>query len=160
MNIHIDEKPDGRGFLLRAEQLLPAPREEVFALFSAARELQELTPPWLHFAVLTPEPITIAAGVEIDYRLRLRGVPLRWRSRISAWEPPLRFVDEQVRGPYRYWRHEHTFEALPEGTLCRDLVEYAVLGGRVVHRLLVRNDLLRVFAFRQQRLAERFGLRT
>jgi ligand-binding SRPBCC domain-containing protein len=83
-------------------------------------------------------------------------LPLRWRSRIAVWDPPLRFVDEQLRGPYRHWRHEHLFEEEPGGTRCRDVVEYNVLGGRLVHRFLVRPDLLKIFAYRQRALEEYF----
>jgi ligand-binding SRPBCC domain-containing protein len=137
-------------------QFLAERRERVFELFSDAFQLESLTPPWLQFAVLTPRPIHIREGTRIDYRMRLHGVPLRWQSRIVVWEPPLRFVDEQIRGPYRRWRHEHGFEEVGGGTLCRDLVNYAVPGGRLVERLFVRNNLLKIFEFRQRRLEQVF----
>jgi ligand-binding SRPBCC domain-containing protein len=95
-------------------------------------------------------------GQRIDYRLRVRGVPIRWQSEITAWEPPHRFVDEQRRGPYRAWIHEHTFEAQDGGTLARDLVQYAVLGGALVNRLFVARDVERIFAFRSEMLREIF----
>jgi ligand-binding SRPBCC domain-containing protein len=136
---------------------LPQPREVVFAYFSDAANLQAITPPWLHFHILTPLPIAMRAGALIDYRLRVHGVPLRWRTRIAVWEPPFRFVDEQLRGPYRRWVHEHTFEAVDGGTLCRDRVEYDVPGGRLIERLFVRRDVEQIFAYRRQRLEERFG---
>jgi ligand-binding SRPBCC domain-containing protein len=112
--------------------------------------------------VLSPAPIEMAVGVEIDYRLRVRGLPMRWRSRIAVWQPPHRFVDEQVRGPYRLWHHEHSFESKDLGTLVRDHVRHAVHGGPLeplVHRWLVRRDVERIFAYRAERLAERFGER-
>jgi ligand-binding SRPBCC domain-containing protein len=152
--VTIGRAPDGRGFRLVAAQFVPRARDEIFEFFSDARQLQAITPPWLHFTVLTPAPIHIRTGTLIDYRLRLRGIPLRWQSRISVWEPPLRFVDEQLRGPYRYWRHEHTFEEQSGGTLCRDTVDYDVLGGRLVNWLIVERDIRKIFAFRQQSLSK------
>jgi ligand-binding SRPBCC domain-containing protein len=154
--IRIGPAPAGDGFRLEAADFLPQPRERLFEFFSDAFQLETLTPPWLRFSVLTPAPIRIEAGTLIDYGLRLHGLPLRWQSRIEVWEPPLRFVDVQTRGPYRRWRHEHLFEAIGDGTLCRDLVDYAVFGGRLLNALLVRRDLLKIFAFRQQRLRELF----
>lgn len=147
----------GRGSRVLASQVLPRQRQQVFDFFSQARQLQSITPPWLHFEVLTPEPLEIRAGTLIDYRLRLHGIPLRWRSRISVWEPPFRFVDEQLRGPYRRWYHEHRFEAVEGGTLCQDIVDYAVPGGWLIDRWLVQPDLRKIFAFRQQTLYELFG---
>lgn len=145
-------------FTLEAEVVLPRPLDEVFAFFSSARNLEILTPPFLRFQVLTPEPIVMEPGTVIDYRLRLRGVPLRWQSVISAWEPPHRFVDEQRRGPYRVWIHEHTFAAQDDSTVARDRVSYDHFGGRWVNRLLVARDLRKVFAYRCQKLEETFGV--
>lgn len=128
----------------------------MFPFFADARNLERITPPWLRFRILTPGPIEMRVGALIDYRLRIRGVPVRWRTRIAAWEPPHRFVDEQVRGPYRRWVHEHTFEPTDGGTLCRDRVEYAVPGGALIARLLVRPDVERIFAYRRAVLASLF----
>lgn len=136
---------------------LPLPLAEVFPFFSEARNLERLTPPWLKFEVLTPPPIQMGNGTRIDYRLRLRGVPLRWQSEITCWDPPARFVDEQRRGPYRLWRHQHLFVADGENTIAEDKVEYAVLGGSLVDRLFVRPDLEKVFAYRRAKLVEIFG---
>lgn len=138
---------------------LAAPPERVFPFFADAFNLQELTPPWLRFEVLTPPPITMAVGTRIDYRLRVRGLPMRWTSEITEWQPGLAFVDEQVRGPYRLWRHRHSFVPDGGGTLAQDRVEYEVRGGRLVDRLLVRPDLDRIFRFRGEVLARRFGTR-
>ena len=85
-------------FVLESCQWLPRPPEEIFHFYADAFNLEQLTPPWLGFQVVTPPPITMATGAEIDYRLRLHGFPISWRSRITAWEPPFRFVDEQIRG--------------------------------------------------------------
>ena len=145
-----------RTFELHSAVLITRTPEEVFPFFADARNLDLLTPPWLHFQILDPGPIPIQAGTEIDYRLRVRGVPLRWRSRITAWDPPSFFVDEQVRGPYRRWIHQHRFRPVEGGTLVEDRVRYAVWGGRLVDRWLVAPDLSRIFRYRRDRLAERF----
>jgi len=145
------------GSRFTAELWLPRPREEVVPFFANAANLERLTPPWLTFRLLTPTPIEMRAGALIDYRLRVRGVPLRWRTRIAVWEPPDRFVDEQLRGPYRLWVHEHTFAEADGGTLCRDDVRYAVPGGALVDRWLVRPDIERIFAYRREVLSGLFG---
>ena len=98
----------------------------------------------------------MAAGTVIEYRIRLRGIPLTWRSEITEWQPPFSFRDEQRRGPYRCWIHRHTFEERPDGTLVTDHVDYGVLGGAPVNRLLVAGELRRIFAYRRERLAELF----
>jgi len=148
--------PEGL-FKLETELWLPHRRDEVFHFFADAFNLETLTPPWLKFEVLTPRPIVMHVGLQIDYRLRLRGLPLRWRSEITAWEPPGRFVDEQRRGPYRAWIHEHTFEERDGGTLARDRVQYAVIGGWLINTLFVRRDVEKIFHFRQEKLQELFA---
>ena len=152
----ITKNPTG-GYRLTSELLLPAPRDEVFAFFADARQLETITPPWLHFHVLTEPPITLGEGAVIDYRLRLRGIPLRWRSKISGWNPPFGFVDEQLRGPYRWWRHEHTFTEQDGQTLVGDKVDYGVPGGALVHQLIVCRDVEQIFGFRIARLREIFA---
>jgi ligand-binding SRPBCC domain-containing protein len=144
---------------LRREQRLPAPPDAVFPFFADAGNLETITPPWLSFAVTTRRPIPMRAGTLIEYRLRLHGVPVRWRTRIEAFDPPHAFVDVQLSGPYRLWHHTHVFE--PDGrggTVMRDRVRYALpLGplGTLAHVLFVRRDLRRIFDFRQQTVARR-----
>jgi ligand-binding SRPBCC domain-containing protein len=152
--IQMVPSPTGRGYRLTAAQFIPQPRERVFEFFSDAFQLEALTPAWVGFSVLTPAPICIAVGTLIDYRLKLHGIPIQWQSRISVWEPGRRFVDEQTRGPYRRWQHEHVFETCDGGTLCRDMVEYEVYGGSIINALFVRPDLLKIFAYRQTKLRE------
>lgn len=137
---------------LTREQFVPLPLDEVFSFFADALNLERLTPPWLQFQILTPEPIDIRIGTEIDYRLKLRGLPVRWQSEITAWQPPYRFVDRQRRGPYRLWVHTHQFEPMANGTLVRDIVDYAVPGGSLVDRFFVRPDLERIFDYRGREL--------
>jgi ligand-binding SRPBCC domain-containing protein len=139
------------------ELWLPLPPEQVFPFFADATNLQALTPPWLNFNIVTPPPIAMRAGTLIDYRLRVRGLPVRWRTRINVWQPPHRFVDEQLRGPYRQWIHEHTFEPRDGGTLARDIVTYAVPLDWLVHRWLVRPDIEKIFAFRSTALQQVFA---
>ena len=145
-----------RIFDLEREITLPAPAAEVFGFFASAGNLQTLTPPWLHFEILNPE-VELRAGARIDYRLRLHGIPVRWQSEITVWEPPLRFVDEQTRGPYRLWVHEHRFEAIGGGTIVRDHVRYAVWGGALIRNAFVARDLERIFEFRTRRIREILG---
>lgn len=141
----------------KTELWLPQPLEGVFPFFADAGNLNAITPPWLHFQIVTPRPIEMRAGALIDYKLRVRGLPLRWRTLIREWQPPYRFVDEQVRGPYRQWIHTHTFEARGGGTLARDVVQYAVPFDLIAHTLFVRRDIEKIFAFRQETLRQRFG---
>ena len=141
---------------LKSEVWVPRSREEVFEFFSSAENLEALTPHWLHFSILSPGSVAMKTGARIQYQLRLHGIPLRWESKITAWEPPRRFVDEQTSGPYRSWIHEHQFLEEEGGTKVRDIVQYSVAGGRLVHRLFVASDLNKIFEFRRRRVAEIF----
>ncbi len=151
---------DGSGFLLLSRMCLPRPLADVFSFFADARNLQRITPPSLSFDVLAEGPIEMSQGTRIDYRLRVHRIPLRWQSEITTWEPPFRFVDEQRKGPYRWWIHEHTFQKQDGSTLIQDRVRYSVLGGRLVNRFLVGRDLHSIFAFRSQALRSIFSEET
>lgn len=137
---------------------LPEKCLSVFALFADAFKLEELTPQFLGFRVVTPEPIEMKLGSLIDYRLKLHGLPIRWRTEITEWEPPFRFEDSQIRGPYSMWIHSHTFEESGSGTLVRDAVRYAVPGGPLIHLLLVKRDLRRIFEYRSAQLPRLLGV--
>ena len=141
----------------KTEIWLPVPPERLFPFFADAANLGTITPPWLSFHMITPAPIHMRERALIDYKLRVRGVPLRWRTRIAAWQPPYRFVDEQLSGPYRQWVHEHTFEARDGGTLARDSVRYAVAFDFLLHDWLVRPDIERIFRYRETVLRKLFA---
>ena len=138
---------------LERRQYLDRPLDEVFAFFAEARNLERITPPWLRFEVLTPEPVEMAVGGVIDYRLTLHGIPLGWTSQIEVWEPGRQFVDRALRGPFSLWHHRHRFASSDQGTIVADEVHYAPpLGrlGELAHPLLVARDLDRIFAYRHE----------
>jgi ligand-binding SRPBCC domain-containing protein len=144
-------------YQLKTKLWLPASCPSVFALFADAFKLEDLTPPFLGFRVVTPEPIDMKLGRLIDYRLKLHGLPIGWRTEITEWEPPFRFEDSQIRGPYSMWIHSHTFEESGSGTLVRDSVRYSVPGGPLIHALMVKRDLRRIFEYRCAQLPRLLG---
>jgi ligand-binding SRPBCC domain-containing protein len=149
-----------RRWSLQREQWLARPIDEVFAFFADAKNLEAITPPWLGFRILTPEPILIGAGTLIHYRLRWHGLPLRWLTEIAEWNPPRSFVDVQRRGPYALWHHTHQFEPHKDGTWMRDFVRYALplgLLGSLMHRLIVRRNLEAIFDYRARKVSEIFS---
>ncbi|MCB9914522.1 MAG: SRPBCC family protein [Planctomycetes bacterium] len=139
------------------EQLLAGPVEELFAFFAVPEHLGLLTPPAARLRVVRSTTPRIKQGTELVYALRAHGLPLRWRARIEVWDPPRRFVDVQLAGPFRRWRHEHAFEALADGRVrATDRIEYAPWGGALVDRLFVRRELERNFDFRARALPDAF----
>lgn len=145
---------------LERQQWIPAALPQVFAFFSETTNLETITPDWLRFRSLTRGPIPLRRGVRIEYRLRLAGLPVPWRTRIASWDPPDGFVDVQERGPYAFWEHTHRFAALGGGVLMTDVVRYALpLGpiGALAHGLAVRAALAAIFDYRFQRIREVFG---
>jgi ligand-binding SRPBCC domain-containing protein len=143
--------------LLERRQRVALPIDEAIDFYGDARNLELITPLWLGFEVTTPAPIEMRVGTLIEYRLRLHRVPVRWRTRIEAWEPPRRFVDAQIRGPYSLWEHTHTFEEDgPGATIIEDQVRYAIpFGplGELANRLLVQRDLRQIFDYRRDAVA-------
>ncbi|MCL0043355.1 SRPBCC family protein [Dehalococcoidia bacterium] len=130
------------------------PIADVFEFFANAENLETITPPWLHFSIKTPTPITMRVGTEIDYQLRLHGIPIKWRSEITAWEPPNLFVDVQRKGPYRHWIHTHRFIEQNGGTIARDELKYAVWGDRLINYFFVVGDIQKIFQYRTDKLTE------
>jgi hypothetical protein len=146
-------------YTIQREQWVPRPLEEVFAFFSDARNLELLTPDWLKFHVLTM-PNRIATGVHIQYRLKWHGIPLRWTTEITRWNPPSDFEDIQLSGPYRLWHHTHRFLELNGGTQMTDVVEYELpfgFLGRMAHALQVKRNVETIFDYRRDRIQEMFG---
>ena len=150
----------GRTYTVKFQQQVPRPLDEVFSFFSRAENLEIITPPWLSFRIVSVDPFPIRQGTRIDYKLRLHSIPLRWRSEIVEWEPPHRFVDLQLRGPYKVWRHEHRFESCDGGTLITDTVDLSLpFGplGTLAYKLKVKSDIEKIFAFREAKIRELFG---
>jgi len=144
---------------LRTRIELPLARERVFPFFADADNLQKITPPELHFRIVTPPPIAMAPGTLIRYQLRLMGVPFEWLTRITLWNPPVEFVDEQVKGPYRRWVHQHLFVETSFGTRMHDAVTYELplfpigeLAAPLVHL-----QLRRIFSYRARALKRLLG---
>jgi len=143
-----------------SQQFVPLPRDEVFAFFADAANLETITPAYLQFRMLTPLPIEMKAGALIEYRLKLYGVPIRWKTRIESFDPPRKFTDIQLRGPYALWYHEHEFLEVDGGTMVVDRVDYkAPLGplGWIAERLFVRRSVEGIFAYRRDRIAAMFA---
>ena len=133
---------------------------EVFSFFSKAENLQKLTPPWLDFKILTPLPIEMKKGTLIDYQLRLMGIPINWRTEITVWEPPHRFVDEQISGPYKLWRHEHLFVDEFAVTHMRDTVEYDFFGLFLkypIRKLFIEPQIRKIFDYRYSQIDQLFN---
>ena len=148
---------EGKDSVLETEIVLERDLEEVFSFFADAFNLEKITPPILNFKVITPPPIQIGVGTHIDYDLKLHGIPIMWRSHIPIWEPPYRFVDEQVMGPYLKWYHQHNFSNENGRTIIRDKVNYRVPGGKIAHQLLVKKNLELIFGFRSDEITRIFS---
>jgi ligand-binding SRPBCC domain-containing protein len=146
-------------YTIHREQWVPRPIDEVFEFFSDAHNLEAITPPKLNFHVLTPAPIDLKTGALIDYKLRINGIPIRWITRIDEWNPPYGFVDTQLKGPYKLWRHSHEFISENNGTRMIDHVRYKLpfgLLGTLVHALWVKHNVESIFAYREKIIGERF----
>ncbi len=151
------EKPSC--LIFRQEQWVPQELHQVFAFFERPENLSRLTPPWLHFKILSASPVPMQQGTEIEYQIKVRGLRFRWRSVISDYAPPYHFTDTQMTGPYRTWVHTHSFTKQNGGTLIQDEVRYSLpLGilGRIVNRLWVKADLARIFGYRREQISSFF----
>lgn len=147
-------------YRLIREQRVGKPLAETFAFFERPENLATLTPPSLHFLLLSPSPVPMAKGARIDYRLQLGGFRVRWTSTITEYDPPHGFTDEQTKGPYAFWRHRHAFSATADGTLVRDEITYGLpwgFLGRIAHALYVRAQLNGIFDYREKMLRELLG---
>lgn len=147
-------------YRLERSLTVPRSRQEIFAFFSDAANLQRITPPFVGFEMLTPTPLVIAEGTLIDYKIKLYGVPVRWQTRIESFQRDVEFVDVQLRGPYRRWHHRHTFTEVPGGTRMNDVIDYEMpLGvlGSIARALFVARSLEQIFDYREQIIGELFG---
>jgi ligand-binding SRPBCC domain-containing protein len=145
---------------LRRQVIIPAPVGEVFSFFNAAENLNLITPPWLYFKILTPLPVIMKKNTLINYSIKFLGFRTTWRTEIKVWQPPDRYVDRQIKGPFRVWEHTHLFKEKGEGTQMEDVIRYAVPGfvfSPLIHFLFVRPRLDKIFAFREMSILEYFG---
>lgn len=146
--------------IIETETILPQSRTEVFNFFLDPKNLSRITPPDLNFSIKEAYPLPIEEGTVIQYKLKLLGFTLGWVSKIIDFNPPAEFKDIQLKGPYSYWRHTHTFEIEGSGTRIKDRVEYAVPGGPLeplIHYFLVKNQLKKIFDYRTRKIKEIFG---
>jgi len=142
--------------------VIPERLEKVFDFFCRAENLNDITPKWLDFKFVTPPPKEMKAGTLIEYSLKIRFVRIRWLTEITVWEPPYRFIDTQLKGPYKMWVHEHKFEADGENTKMTDTVLYELpFGpiGEIAHILFVKRDVIEIFTYRYHRIREIFGVK-
>jgi len=144
---------------LRRDVFIKASQDEVFSFFSQAKNLNAITPPWLHFEILTPLPIKIGRQTRIDYSLKLLGLRFPWKTEITEWQPPDLFIDKLIKGPYRHWEHTHRFKRKNHGTVMQDIVLYAVPGfvlAPPLHFFFVRSRLEKIFSYREEALLRIF----
>lgn len=142
-----------------SRQYIPADLDTVFDFFSDAKNLEQITPPLLNFKIEKMSTENIQKGTLIDYKLKIHGIPAKWRTLIEKWQPNSLFVDTQLRGPYKKWHHTHTFERFRDGTLMKDRVHYKLpVGflGRTFGLWLVKKDVQNIFKFREQKIQELF----
>ncbi len=146
-----------RVYTLLKQQLIRKPRADVFRFFQSPENLELITPASIGLTILTPKPISMHPGAVLDYTIRLFGVTVRWTTLVSTYDPPARFSDVALKGPYRFWHHTHTFEETSDGTLMTDVVRYALpFGplGRLTHCLLVKRQLKNIFDYRAAKVAQ------
>ena len=146
-------------FHFKTKQTVNRPLDQVFEFFSRAENLEKITPEWLNFKILTPLPITMEQGTLIDYQIKMMGLAMTWKTGITTWEPQVRFVDTQLKGPYRRWIHEHRFEEADGRTIMYDSVEYAIpawfLSG-VINKFFVGPHIESIFFHRKQIIDQLF----
>jgi ligand-binding SRPBCC domain-containing protein len=141
------------------ETLINKPLNEIFDFFSRAENLNKITPPELNFKILSPLPIEMKQGALIDYKIKINGIPFKWKTEITIWEPGIRFVDSQIKGPYKVWIHEHFFEEKDGKTYMRDTVKFLSPGGvfePIINKFLVEKRVNAIFDYREKVLGDLF----
>ena len=139
---------------------VPADQQTTWRFFSTAENLPKITPPWLGFIVRASNPITIQNDTILDYTVKAMGMPVHWRTRIIDFSPPRQFIDLQINGPYALWHHQHTFEPSAGGVICSDRVIYKIPAGpigRLLHTVLIRQQLIEIFNYRRKIIGELLG---
>ena len=145
---------------LNSYQFIPHPINRVFGFFSKPENLEKITPNTLHFKILADLPIDMKVDQEIDYKIRIRGIPMRWRSKILSYDPPNSFIDEQIKGPYALWHHTHNFIEKDGGTYIHDIVKYKIpygFIGRFLNKVWISKDLNSIFSYRKHEIAKFFN---
>jgi ligand-binding SRPBCC domain-containing protein len=147
-------------YTLECEMIVRRSLRDVFPIFEDPHNLAKITPPWLSFQVASRNPVEMRKGAEIQYTIRWLGLPIRWKTLITEFIPLVLFIDEQVEGPYKQWRHRHTFAETRQGTKVGDRVDYVLplgIAGRLAHGFFVARQLRQIFGYRQRKLSEIFG---
>lgn len=147
-------------YTFKKEQFVPSDMETVFDFFSRPENLEKITPPAMGFHIMTPNPIEMKKGAIIDYTVNIMGVPVRWRTMITSYKKNQFFVDEQLKGPYSYWYHKHSFEPVEGGINIIDEITYALpleAFRNIVHPLLIKPQLKKIFSFRFQIIKDNFS---
>lgn len=147
-------------YTLERKQIVSKKLSEVFPFFAKPENLEELTPPSLNFKIITPTPIEMKEGALIDYTIKISGIPQRWTTLITKFEPPHKFVDQQIKGPYSFWHHTHEFYESKEGTVLLDRVDYGLpfsFLGDIAHALFVKKQLNTIFDYRYQIIQKLFN---
>ena len=146
-------------FNIESKQVVKRPLKDVFDFFSLPENLEIITPKNLAFRILTPKPLVMKQGAVIDYTIKLFKIPIHWRTLITSYDPPYMFVDEQVKGPYTFWHHTHTFKEIDDGVEIQDKVIYAIpfgIIGRILHFLWIKRDLIKIFEHRKKIIEQSF----
>ena len=141
---------------IKREILLPFKIEQAFAFFADARNLESITPSFLNFKIIEA-PDEIDEGALLRYRLKLFQIPIYWKTRIIAWRPPYFFIDMQLKGPYRFWVHQHRFESRGRQTFMQDIVDYQTKGSifsPAINYLFIERQVNRIFDYRAERIIE------
>ena len=146
-------------FQINKTQFIEKPIDVVFSFFSKPENLEKITPQYLHFEILNDSPIHMKEGLVINYKMKIRKIPVKWSSVIKSYNPPFSFIDEQIKGPYAFWYHEHKFIKEKGGTRVDDCIKYKIpfgFFGRLVNKLWVANDLEEIFNFRKNTINDIF----
>ena len=146
-------------YTFKKEQFVPSDLDTVFEFFSRPENLEKITPSSMGFNIITPTPIDMKEGAIIDYTVKIMGVPMRWRTMITSYKKNEYFVDEQLKGPYSYWHHKHTFKEVEGGVLIIDEITYALpiqAFRLIVHPVLIKPQLNQIFNFRFQTIKDKF----